>query len=160
MPQAGVRGARPNVMALVRGSTANHRHLRNRLLGLWGFTVAADLVFSVLAHLVETGAPGSGLHNYGDALFWTSTQLLTISSSLPNPVTGWGQVIDVVMEFIGITLITAQAGALGSFLYRHSVELSSPAHVKKIEQIVELVKKDLAGEKDRTTSSSEQQETA
>ena len=117
-----------NVVAILRGDTPNHEHLRDRLVFLWMLTLALDLLFSVLAHVLETGRAGSGLHNYGDALFWTTTQLLTVSSQLPNPVTAGGKVLDVVMELVAMTLITAQAGSLGSFLYRLSMERNPMPH--------------------------------
>ena len=124
-----IGNTRRTMMAVVRGSTPNHLHLRERLVFLWGSTVVLDLVFSVLAHLFKTGRPGSGLHDYGDALFWTTTQLLTVSSQLPNPVTASGKVLDVVMQLVAVTIITSQAGALGSFLYRHSMERNPlPVH--------------------------------
>jgi hypothetical protein len=102
--------------------------LRDRLVFLWMATIALDLIFSLIAHLLETGRPGSGLHNYFDALFWTTTQLLTVSSQLPAPVTAGGKILDVAMEFVAMTLITAQAGSLGSFLYRLSMERNPMPH--------------------------------
>jgi len=62
-------------------------HLRARVATLLAVTVALDLVASVLAYLFERHAPATGITTLGDALFWTSTQLLTVSSQLPNPIT-------------------------------------------------------------------------
>lgn len=131
MMRSRMNDAKHNLLDLFRGATPNHEHLRDRLVSLWTLTIGLDLVFSILAQLLETGRKGGGLHNYGDALFWTTTQLLTVSSKLPNPVTAAGKVLDVVMEFVAMTLITAQAGSLGSFLYRRSMERNpSPQHAK------------------------------
>jgi hypothetical protein len=113
-----VRGA----TAVLRGSTPNHLHLRQRLVVLIGLTFAMDIVCSVFAYFLERGAPRSDIQHFGDALFWTTTQLLTVSSQMRNPVTGGGMVLDVVMEFFGITIISALAGSFGSFLYRRSME--------------------------------------
>jgi hypothetical protein len=42
-------------------------------------------------------------------------QILTVSSSLTNPVTHSGQIVDVVLEFWGIFVVTAVAGSFASF---------------------------------------------
>ena len=115
------------LLALIRGSTPNHLHLRERLAFLIGSLAGVDAVTSVLALWLERDAPGSDIHNYGDAVFWTTTQLLTVSSSMSNPVTGGGMALDVVLELLGITVVAALAGSLGSFLYRRSLERSAPA---------------------------------
>jgi hypothetical protein len=123
MPQS-----RRTLRAIVHGSTPNHQHLRDRLVVLWVSTIVLDLFFSVIAFFLETNKPGSAIHGYGTALFWTTTQMLTVSSQLPNPVTTGGRVLDVVMEVLAISLVTAQGGSLGSFLYRHSMEKNPMPH--------------------------------
>jgi len=115
------------VMSLLRGSTPAHLHLRERLLVLIGSTLAMDAICSVIAWRSERDATRSDIHSYGQALFWTTTQLLTVSSQLRNPVTTLGMWLDVAMEFFGITIVAALAGSLGSFLYRRSME-RSPLH--------------------------------
>lgn len=113
---------RDEFMAVVRGSTPNHLHLRNRLGGLVGFVGVVDVIASIGVYVLEKDAPGSDIHNWADAVFWTTAQLLTVSSSFSNPVTGGGMVVDVVIMFIGITVVAALAGTFGSFLYRISME--------------------------------------
>jgi hypothetical protein len=111
-------------MALLRGSTPAHLHLRERLVVLIGSTFLMDAVCSVIALVSERNQTKSDIHSYGEALFWTTTQLLTVSSQMRNPVTPTGMWLDVVMEFFGITIVAALAGSLGSFLYRRSMERS------------------------------------
>ena len=120
-----------SVMAVVRGDTAAHLHLRQRLVLLIGSTFVMDAVCSVIALVTERNATKSDIHSYGQALFWTTTQLLTVSSQMRNPVTGAGMWLDVVMEFFGITVVAALAGSLGSFLYRRSMERNPPVHVSQ-----------------------------
>jgi hypothetical protein len=115
-------------MAVVRGSTPNHLHLRERLTVLVIVVLGVDAAASVIAWAVERDATGSDIHSYGDALFWTTSQLLTVSSSMSNPVTGAGMWLDVGMEFVGITVVAALAGSLGSFLYRRSMERNPAKH--------------------------------
>ncbi len=116
-----------SLMALVRGDTPAHLHLRERLVLLVGSTLVMDAVCSVIALVTERNATKSDIHSYGDALFWTTTQLLTVSSQMRNPVTGPGMWLDVVMEFFGITVVAALAGSLGSFLYHRSMERKASA---------------------------------
>ena len=132
---------RNELLAVVRGSTPNHLHLRNRLGVLVALLGVVDLVSSAAAYALEKDAPGSDIHNYGDAVFWTTTQLLTVSSSLPNPVTGWGMVLDVVLEFIGITVVAALAGTFGSFLYRLSMERGPHPVLQQLEALTQLSQK-------------------
>ena len=44
-------------------------------------------------------------------IFFTAVQLLTISSSITNPVTAAGKVVDVVLEAWAIFVVTAVAGS-------------------------------------------------
>lgn len=59
----------------------------------------------------------------GSAFFWTSTQLLTVSSSIGNPISFGGRALDIFMEAYAITVIAALAGAFGSFLHKRGLEL-------------------------------------
>ena len=59
-----------------------------------------------------------------EEVFWTSTQLLTVSSSIKNPIYTGGRVLDVIMEIWAISVIAALAGAMGSFLQKRGEELA------------------------------------
>jgi mannose/fructose/N-acetylgalactosamine-specific phosphotransferase system component IID len=63
----------------------------------------------------ESGLKGSDIHGFGDALFFSTVQILTVSSSLKNPVTHAGQIVDVVLEFWAVFIVTAIAGSFASF---------------------------------------------
>jgi hypothetical protein len=56
-------------------------------------------------------------------LFWTSTQLLTVSSSIQNPISFGGRVLDVAMEAYAITIVATLAGSIGSFMIKRAHEL-------------------------------------
>ena len=58
-------------------------------------------------------------------MFWTTTQLLTVSSSIQNPISFLGRVLDIVMEIYAITVIGTLAGALGAFLIKRGEELDA-----------------------------------
>jgi hypothetical protein len=78
-------------------------------------SLAVFIVATVLVWLTESGKQGSDIHGLGDAAFFTAVQLLTVSSSMPNPVTTAGKFVDVALEAWGIFVITAVAGSFATF---------------------------------------------
>jgi hypothetical protein len=110
--------------------TPTHGHLRDRIAALLVVTVGVDLICAVLALLFEHDAKQTQIASFGNALFWTSTQLLTVSSNLQNPITTAGRVLDVAMELYAITIIGALAGSIGSFLIKRSHEREEQAQQK------------------------------
>jgi len=92
-----------------------HRRLLARLLLAVGLTVAVAVAGSILIYVFENGKKGGDVHGFGDAVFFTVVQLLTVSSSLNNPVTAAGKVVDVVLEAWAIFVVTAVAGSFASF---------------------------------------------
>jgi ion channel len=92
-----------------------HRRLLARVIIAFCLSAVVDGVGATLMWSFESGLKGSGIHGYGDALFFSTVQILTVSSSLTNPVTHAGQIVDVVLEFWGIFVVTAIAGSFASF---------------------------------------------
>ncbi|HZT93151.1 MAG TPA: hypothetical protein VE985_01570 [Gaiellaceae bacterium] len=92
-----------------------HRRLLARVLIAFGLSVVIDLSCAALICSFESGLKGSDIHGFGDALFFATVQILTVSSSLKNPVTSSGQVVDVVLEFWAVFVVTAVAGSFASF---------------------------------------------
>lgn len=78
-----------------------------------------DAIGTALMLGFEDGARGSEITNLGDALFWTTAQLLTVSSQMKVPVTTSGRIVDVVLEAFSITVVASLAGSFGSF-FRHA----------------------------------------
>jgi hypothetical protein len=113
---------------VLRASTETHLHLRSRLLFVIGATIVVDAVASVLILLFERHASGTEITNMGDALFWTSTQLLTVSSQLPNPISTPARVLDVFLQAYAISVVAVLAGSFGAFFHRRGMERSSGAH--------------------------------
>jgi hypothetical protein len=108
--------------AVVRADTATHLHLRERLSAILLASVLIDLVAAVAVYYLERGRTATGIHTFGDALFWVSGQLLTVSSQMPNPVTTGGKLIDLFLEAWAITAVTAAAGSFGAFFHRRGME--------------------------------------
>lgn len=92
-----------------------HRRLLARLIIAVGLTAAVAVIGSILIYLFESGKKGSDVHGLGDAVFFTLVQLLTVSSSLKNPVTTAGKVVDIILEAWAIFVVTAVAGSFASF---------------------------------------------
>lgn len=92
-----------------------HRRLVARVLIAIGLTLVIDLIAGVVIWRYESGIKGSDIHGYGDALFFTSAQLLTVSSSLRNPLTSAGKTLDIALEVWALFVGTAVAGAFAAF---------------------------------------------
>ncbi len=111
---------------MVRARTPTHQRFRGRLAAILVATIGVDLICAVLALLFEQHAKQTQLKSFGSALFWTSTQLLTVSSSIQNPISDAGRLLDVFMEIWAITVIAALAGATGAFFHKRGEELERP----------------------------------
>jgi voltage-gated potassium channel len=92
-----------------------HRRLLARVVIAFSLSVVVDLACAALMWSFESGLKGSEIHGFGDAVFFATVQILTVSSSLKNPVTNAGQIVDVVLEFWAIFVVTAVAGSFASF---------------------------------------------
>ena len=92
-----------------------HRRLCARLVLALAMTGVVFIVGTLLIWTFETGKHGSQIHGLGDAAFFTAVQLLTVSSSIPNPVTSAGKIIDVLLEGWAIFVVTAVAGSFATF---------------------------------------------
>jgi hypothetical protein len=110
------------VRAVLRAETATHRHLRERVSGILTLTFALDAVAAVIVYFLERDKSPNGIHTFGDAVFWTTAQLLTVSSQMPNPISSGGKIVDLVLELWAITAVTALGGSFGAFFHRRGME--------------------------------------
>jgi hypothetical protein len=94
-----------------------HRRLLARILIAFGLSLVVDLACATLMWSFESGLKGSEIHGFGDALFFSTAQILTVSSSLKNPVTSAGQIVDALLEFWAVFVITAVAGSFAAFFH-------------------------------------------
>jgi hypothetical protein len=105
---------------LLRGASRAHLTLRNRIANLVMLTLIIDVAGTTAAWLLERHDPHTGFTTWAGALFWTTTQLTTVSSQLPNPVTPGGKALDVVLQLWGICFtVTLAASVFTFFLRRH-----------------------------------------
>ena len=92
-----------------------HRRLFARLLIALGLSIVVFVIGTVLIWVFENGQKGGDIHGFGDAAFFCSVQLLSVSSSMTNPLTSAGKIIDVGLEAWAIFVITAVAGSFATF---------------------------------------------
>jgi hypothetical protein len=85
-------------------------------------TLILDGVASVLILLFERNQPGTEITNFGDAVFWTSTQLLTVSSQLHNPISPPARALDILLQAWAISVVAILAGSFGAFFHRRGIE--------------------------------------
>ena len=78
-------------------------------------TIVVDAVGTILVYFAERNARGTEITSYGDALFFTTVQLLTVSSQIRNPLTSWGRVVDVLLEVWAVIVVAGSAGAIAAF---------------------------------------------
>jgi hypothetical protein len=91
----------------------------------WSWT---SFVRRALAFLLERNAQQTEIGTIGSTLFWTTTQLLTVSSQVQNPISPGGRILDIFMEAYAIIVIATLAGALGTFLQKRGREIESERH--------------------------------
>jgi hypothetical protein len=92
-----------------------HRRLLARLGLVIGASLVVDALGTVAIYFAERHAQGSEVNTLGDALFFSTVQLLTVSSQLKNPLTTAGRVIDVLLELWAIVVVAGSAGAIAAF---------------------------------------------
>jgi hypothetical protein len=125
MPHRVLASAAREAYNVARATTSTHRRLRDHLMAIVFATLGVDLVCALVAFLSERNSPETDIKTFGSAFFWTSTQLLTVSSSVRNPISTGGRALDVFMEIWAITVIATLAGAMGSFLQKRGEEIDA-----------------------------------
>jgi hypothetical protein len=95
-----------------------HRRLFARLALVVAATALVDLLGTVAIYFFERHAKGTEVSTVGDALFFTTVQLLTVSSQLKNPLTTWGRVVDVALELWAVIVVAGSAGAIAAFFQK------------------------------------------
>ncbi len=112
---------------MFRGETPTHTHLRDRLIAIATVTLVVDLIASVAILMLERHAAGTEITNFGDSIFWVTTQLLTVSSQLHNPITAGARVIDVFLQAIAISVVATLAGSFAAFFHKRGDERTAAA---------------------------------
>jgi hypothetical protein len=97
------------------GWEERHRRLVARLVLVLALTLLIDAIGSVLVWATERGVKTGDIHGFGDAAFFTTVQLLTVSSQIKNPLTTSGRIVDVFLEVWAVIVVAGSAGAIATF---------------------------------------------
>jgi hypothetical protein len=92
-----------------------HRRLFSRLLLVLMLTAVVDGIGTVLVYFFERNFKQTDVHSLFDAFFFTTVQLLTVSSQIKNPLSVAGRVVDVFLEIWAVLVVAGSAGAIASF---------------------------------------------
>jgi hypothetical protein len=125
MPLRVLGSAASEFRDVLRAATATHRRLRDQLMAIILVTVGIDLVCAIVAFLLERHSQQTEIKTFGSAAFWTTTQMLTVSSQIKNPISVGGRILDVFMEIYAISVVATLAGAFGSFLQKRGQEIDA-----------------------------------
>ena len=102
-------------LLLRRAPPHPHNALRRRLCEALILVGIVDALGTLLMWLFEDGVSRGAIDNLWDAFFFSTVQLLTVSSQMPNPVTTGGRIVDIVLEVTALCLVSGVAGVFASF---------------------------------------------
>ena len=96
--------------------SSRHKVLLTHLLLIVAATLVVDAIGTLFMYYLERNTTGSEIHSVFDAFFFTTVQLLTVSSQMKNPVTNAGRVVDIFLEVWAVLVVAGSAGAFANFV--------------------------------------------
>lgn len=78
-------------------------------------TLGIALLGSVAVYFLERHARQTEVTTVWDAFYFTTVQILTVSSSLKNPISSGGRVVNILLEFWGVIFVAGMTGSVVSF---------------------------------------------
>jgi hypothetical protein len=78
-------------------------------------TGAIDACGTAMIYFLERHAHGTEVQSVGQAFFFTTVQLLTVSSQIRNPITPAGRALDIALELWAVIVVAGAAGAVAAF---------------------------------------------
>jgi hypothetical protein len=130
-----VKHASREAVAVARGSTRTHYHLRRRILTILGVTAVFAVACTLVTYFTEHAAAGTEIHSLFDAFLFSTSQLLT-GSSVANPTTNLGKVLELVFDLWAIFVVASLAGSFGAFFHARSKELN--AEMERAERALHI----------------------
>ena len=132
-----VKHAGHEVMAVARAKTRTHYHLRRRIAIIFGTTAVFAVLCTLVVYVTEHGAKGTEIRSLFDSFLFTTSQLLT-GSSVANPTTNAGKILELVFDLWAITVVASHAGSFGAFFHARSKEMNeemerAEAALKRVE---------------------------
>jgi voltage-gated potassium channel len=92
-----------------------HRRLIARIGIALALTLAFDVAGAILTFFFERHAHGTDIHSFGDAFFFSTVQLLTVSSQITNPLTSGGRIVDVGLQAWAVIVVASIGGSFAAF---------------------------------------------
>ncbi len=89
--------------------------LAARLGFLVVITFAIALAGTVAVYFLERDAPDTEITTVWDAFYFTTVQLLKVSSSLRNPLSTGGRILNIMFEFWGVIFVAGMTGSVATF---------------------------------------------
>jgi voltage-gated potassium channel len=116
-----------------KGSQSTLALLKRRRIGQLAIISAmVILIGAALGFLVEAGAPGARIQDFGDALWWSAALVTTVSSEL-YPVTAAGRVLGFVLMIYAIGIFTYFIGSVASVLVALDARPAPKRHNSGVE---------------------------
>ncbi len=112
---------------MAQGATSTHAHLRRRLGTIVIVTAFFSALCTLIVYVTERHAQGTEIHNVFDAFLFSTSQLLT-ASSVANPTTDFGKVLELFFDIYAITVVATLAGSFGAFFHQRSKEMDRLEH--------------------------------
>jgi hypothetical protein len=128
-----IRHAGHEVVAVARASSRTHYHLRRRITIIFGATAVFALLSTLVVYLTEHHAKGTEIKTLFDSFLFTTSQLLT-GSSVANPHTDVGKLLELLFDLWAITVVASLAGSFGAFFHARSKEMN--AEMEKAEALL------------------------
>ena len=110
-------------MAVARAKTRTHYHLRRRIAIIFGATAVFSVICTLVVYLAEHHAKGTEINSLWESFLFSTSQLLT-GSSVANPTTDLGKILELVFDLWAITVVASLAGSFGAFFHARSKEMN------------------------------------
>ena len=81
------------------------------------------MICTLIVYLTERHAQGSEIHSLFDSFLFTTSQLLT-GSSVANPHSDLGKLLELIFDLWAITVVASLAGSFGAFFHARSKEMN------------------------------------
>jgi hypothetical protein len=140
-----VRHAGHEVVAVARASSRTHYHLRRRISIIFGATAVFAVLCTLIIYATEHHARHTEIHTLFDSFLFTTSQLLT-GSSVANPTTDLGKLLELVFDLWAITVVASLAGSFGAFFHARSKEMNLEMEKEKERAETLLHHHDAAGD--------------
>ena len=112
--------------------------------GLHFVLLAVGLIVFSCAGLVlsfEGNAPGSNIHNFGDAIWWAIVTVTTVGYGDRYPVTPGGRGVAVVLMLVGIGLIGVLTATVASYFVEQKADEGNANLVERLDRMEAMLAK-------------------